>query len=81
MGKKKNWIFPHTSLVISVVFTVPKLEPRLFSFNAPIGACSNFVMVSGITEEVDVDNLIPRSFLNLFVRGVIPLLQVYYQYR
>lgn len=39
-------------------FTVPNLEPRLFSFNAPIGACDTCHGL-GITEEVDVDNLIP----------------------
>ena len=39
-------------------FTVPNLEPRLFSFNAPLGACDNCHGL-GFTEEVDVDNLIP----------------------
>jgi excinuclease ABC subunit A len=39
-------------------FTVPKLEPRLFSFNAPIGAC-DVCHGLGFTEEVDVNNLVP----------------------
>ena len=39
-------------------FSVPSLEPRLFSFNAPLGAC-DMCHGLGITEEVDVDNLIP----------------------
>ncbi|MBQ9824099.1 MAG: excinuclease ABC subunit UvrA, partial [Solobacterium sp.] len=39
-------------------FSVPSLEPRLFSFNAPLGAC-DVCHGLGITEEVDVDNLIP----------------------
>ena len=39
-------------------FSVPVLEPRLFSFNAPLGACDTCHGL-GITEEVDVDNLIP----------------------
>ncbi len=39
-------------------FSVPVLEPRLFSFNAPLGAC-DLCHGLGITEEVDVDNLIP----------------------
>ena len=39
-------------------FTVPVLEPRLFSFNAPLGAC-DVCHGLGFTEEVDVDNLIP----------------------
>ena len=39
-------------------FSVPKLEPRLFSFNAPLGACDTCKGL-GFTEEVDVDLLIP----------------------
>ncbi len=39
-------------------FSVPKLEPRLFSFNAPLGACDNCKGL-GFTEEVDIDLLIP----------------------
>lgn len=39
-------------------FSVPNLEPRLFSFNAPLGAC-DVCKGLGFTEEVDVDNLIP----------------------
>ncbi|MBR3358379.1 MAG: excinuclease ABC subunit UvrA [Solobacterium sp.] len=39
-------------------FSVPVLEPRLFSFNAPLGAC-DVCHGLGFTEEVDVDNLIP----------------------
>ena len=39
-------------------FSVPHLEPRLFSFNAPLGACDACHGL-GIKEEVDVDNLIP----------------------
>lgn len=39
-------------------FSVPNLEPRLFSFNAPLGACENCKGL-GFTEEVDIDELIP----------------------
>ena len=39
-------------------FSVPKLEPRLFSFNNPLGACSDCRGL-GIKNEVDVDLLIP----------------------
>ena len=50
-------------------FTVPKLEPRLFSFNAPIGACDNCHGL-GITEEVDVDNLIPDRSKSIRQGGI-----------
>lgn len=39
-------------------FSVPKLEPRLFSFNNPLGACLDCRGL-GIKNEVDVDLLIP----------------------
>ena len=45
-------------------FSVPHLEPRLFSFNAPLGACDTCHGL-GITEEVDVDNLIPDRSLSI----------------
>lgn len=39
-------------------FTVPELEPRLFSFNAPFGSCSTCDGL-GIKLEVDMDLVIP----------------------
>ena len=50
-------------------FTVPHLEPRLFSFNAPLGACGTCHGL-GITEEVDVDNLIPDRSLSIREGGI-----------
>ncbi len=45
-------------------FTIPKLEPRLFSFNAPLGACPNCKGLS-IKLEVDIDLLIPDDSLSI----------------
>ena len=45
-------------------FSVSALEPRLFSFNAPLGACPTCHGL-GITEEVDVNNLIPDPSLSI----------------
>jgi excinuclease ABC subunit A len=50
-------------------FSVPVLEPRLFSFNAPIGAC-DVCHGLGFTEEVDVDNLIPDRSLSIMEGGI-----------
>jgi excinuclease ABC subunit A len=50
-------------------FSVPVLEPRLFSFNAPIGAC-DVCHGLGFTEEVDVDNLIPDPSLSINEGGI-----------
>ncbi len=45
-------------------FSVGNLEPRLFSFNAPLGAC-DVCHGLGITEEVDINNLIPDMSLSI----------------
>lgn len=45
-------------------FSVPKLEPRLFSFNAPLGCCPDCKGV-GIKREVSLDILIPNHDLSL----------------
>ena len=50
-------------------FSVPTLEPRLFSFNAPLGAC-DVCHGLGITEEVDVDNLIPDTSKSIREGGI-----------
>ncbi len=46
-------------------FTVPEIEPRLFSFNAPFGACS---ACSGLGElkEPDIDLIVPDKSLSLY---------------
>lgn len=45
-------------------FSVPNLEPRLFSFNAPLGAC-DVCHGLGFTEEVDLSLLIPDDSLSI----------------
>lgn len=50
-------------------FSVGNLEPRLFSFNAPLGACE-VCHGLGITEEVDVNNLIPDRTLSIRQGGI-----------
>jgi len=45
-------------------FTVPELEPRLFSFNSPYGACKTCGGL-GFTRKVDVDLLIPDGSLSI----------------
>lgn len=45
-------------------FSVPKLEPRLFSFNAPMGFCPDCRGL-GIKREVDINILVPDMSLSL----------------
>ena len=50
-------------------FSIPNLEPRLFSFNSPLGACDNCHGI-GATLEVDIDLLIPDSSLSIREGGI-----------
>ena len=44
-------------------FSLPELEPRIFSFNAPYGACPTCKGL-GITKHVSLDLLIPDKNLS-----------------
>lgn len=50
-------------------FSVPKLEPRLFSFNNPLGACEDCRGL-GIKNEVDIDLLIPDKNKSINEGGI-----------
>lgn len=52
-------------------FTLPPLEPRLFSFNAPFGACSECDGL-GTKLEVDVDLVIPDPGLSIDEGVILP---------
>lgn len=45
-------------------FSLPELEPRIFSFNAPYGACPDCKGL-GVKLQIDVDLLIPDSDLSI----------------
>ena len=51
-------------------FSVPNLQPRLFSFNSPLGACDTCKGL-GIIQMVDVDYLIPDRSLTIMEGGII----------
>ena len=52
-------------------FTVPELEPRLFSFNAPFGSCADCDGL-GIKLEVDLDLVVPDDRLSLREGALAP---------
>ncbi|MDG3131421.1 excinuclease ABC subunit UvrA [Streptococcus suis] len=52
-------------------FTVPELEPRLFSFNAPFGSCSDCDGL-GIKLEVDQDLIVPDMSKSLREGALAP---------
>lgn len=51
-------------------FSVPKLEPRLFSFNSPLGCCSSCNGL-GIKQELDLDLLVPDKSLSINEGAII----------
>jgi len=65
-------------------FSVPKLEPRLFSFNAPLGSCRECHGL-GIKREVDITRLIPDPSLAIaqgaigFYKNMIGTPNLYWQ--
>ena len=52
-------------------FSVPELEPRLFSFNAPQGACSDCDGL-GMRLEVDLDLVVPDATKTIREGAVVP---------
>lgn len=52
-------------------FTVGEIEPRLFSFNAPYGACSECDGL-GMKLEVDLDLVVPDKRLSIEEGAIVP---------
>lgn len=50
-------------------FSVPTLEPRLFSFNSPLGACPECKGL-GVTMSMDIDYLMPDKSLSIAQGGI-----------
>ena len=50
-------------------FSLPHLEPRLFSFNSPLGACDTCKGL-GVIQQVDIDLLIPDPKLTILQGGI-----------
>ncbi|MBS3991431.1 MAG: excinuclease ABC subunit UvrA [Erysipelothrix sp.] len=50
-------------------FSLPHLEPRLFSFNSPLGACDTCKGL-GVIQQVDIDLLIPDPKLSILKGGI-----------
>lgn len=50
-------------------FSIASLEPRLFSFNSPMGACPTCKGL-GFTQKVDIDFLIPDRSLSIAQGGI-----------
>lgn len=52
-------------------FSLPELQPRLFSFNSPFGACQSCDGL-GMTQEFDRDLIMPDPTLSFNKKGLVP---------
>ena len=53
-------------------FSLPELEPRMFSFNAPYGACQDCKGL-GVKLKIDEDLIIPNRELSINEGAIVPL--------
>lgn len=65
----ETWLFSQKYACKVCGFSLPNLEPRLFSFNAPAGACFECKGV-GVKLEVDEDLLMPDMTLSINQGGI-----------
>ncbi len=62
----ENYACPHCN------FSIPELEPRLFSFNAPYGACPDCKGLGNV-QKINVDLLIPDKNRSLAKGAIVAL--------
>lgn len=67
--KDKDWFFSENLACPKCDISIPKLEPRHFSFNSPHGACDACTGL-GYTKEIDPDLLIPNKELTIAEGGI-----------
>ncbi len=67
-GDRKDLFSSHQACPICG-FSVPTLEPRLFSFNSPLGACDECKGL-GVTMSVDLDYLMPDMSKSISEGGI-----------
>ncbi|MDR0645155.1 MAG: excinuclease ABC subunit UvrA [Treponema sp.] len=67
----KEYFFSQKSACPNCGVSIPELQPRLFSFNNPFGACPDCAGL-GVNLEFDVDLVIPDRGLSFDEGGIIP---------
>lgn len=67
--KDEDWFFSENLACPKCDISIPKLEPRHFSFNSPHGACDACTGL-GYTKEIDPDLLIPNKELTIAEGGI-----------
>ena len=67
----KELFFSERSSCPECGFSLPELQPRLFSFNSPFGACSSCDGL-GMTREFDRNLIMPDPSLSFNQHGLVP---------
>lgn len=75
--KKKNILFSEKLACPSCGFSLPEIEPRLFSFNSPLGACEKCKGLGFVTQ-IDPD-LILNKKLSIKEGGILPFNRIFYK--
>ncbi|HOX28404.1 MAG TPA: excinuclease ABC subunit UvrA, partial [bacterium] len=71
-NKKEDVVFSTRMSCPNCGFSIPKLQPRMFSFNHPAGSCKRCEGM-GAVEDFDVGAIIPDAGLSVMEGGIIPL--------
>lgn len=66
----QEWLFSSNHACPECGFSIENLEPRLFSFNAPLGACETCKGI-GVTQHLDVDLLMPDKNKSINEGGIL----------
>lgn len=75
-SNKKSFLFSEELSCPNCHFSLPEIEPRIFSFNSPLGACPKCKGVGFITQ-IDPD-LILNKKLTINEGGILPFSRVFY---
>jgi len=70
-NKEEELFFSEKNSCSKCGFSLPEMQPRLFSFNSPFGACSACDGL-GIVMEFDRNLIMPDSSLSFNQRGLLP---------
>jgi len=69
--KSKDLLFNNKFICRKCNITIPEIEPRLFSFNSPLGACQD-CMGLGLKSEIEPSLIIPNIELSLAEGAIRP---------
>jgi excinuclease ABC subunit A len=75
MSTKKDTIFSKNYSCTKCGFSLPEIQPRIFSFNSPHGACQNCQGL-GTKMEIDENLVIPNKNLTLAEGAIRPWIRI-----